>query len=198
MTFLKALVPIVRDLLGTFLFVALFLGTHNIELATASGISLVVAQTVLMTLRKKRIGALHWLSLILISLFGGATILFHSQYFIMVKPTILWLALGGVLLRRDWMAPYLPPIVTENLDDAEIVRAGYGYAALMFALAVINTVLVGLVWLNLVSAEFWAIYALVGPTAAQGALLVVFYFCFRKKVLARIHERRTLAAALDA
>lgn len=198
MIVLKALVPIVRDLLGTFLFVALFLATHNIELATACGISLVIAQTVLMQLHGKRIGALHWLSLILISMFGGATILFHSQYFIMVKPTILWLALGGVLLRRDWMAPYLPPIVTENLDDADIVRAGYAYAALMFALAVINTALVGLVWLNIASPEFWAVYALAGPTAAQGVLLVVFYYCFRNKVLARIRERKASAATLDA
>ena len=169
MIFLRALVPIVRDLLGTFLFVALFLITHNIELATACGISLVLVQTVLMMARKKRIGALHWLSLILISMFGGATILFHSKYFIMVKPTILWLALGGVLLRRDWMAPYLPPIVTDNLDDAEIVRAGLVYAGLMFALAVINTAVVALVWLNICSAELWAVYALIGPTAAQAA-----------------------------
>jgi intracellular septation protein A len=194
MIFLKALVPIVRDLLGTFLFVALFLVTHNIELATACGISLVIFQTVLMMARKKRIGALHWLSLILISMFGGATILFHSKYFIMVKPSILWLALGGVLLRRDWMAPYLPPIVTDNLDDADIIRAGFVYAGLMFALAVINTAMVGLVWLEMCSAEFWAVYALVGPTVAQGALLVVFYFCFRKKVIARIHARKALAA----
>jgi intracellular septation protein len=195
MIVLRALVPIVRDLLGTFLFVALFLGTHNIELATACGISLVLAQTVIMKLRHKPIGALHWLSLVLISMFGGATILFHSQYFIMIKPTILWLALGGVMLRRDWMAPYLPPIVTENLPDAKIVRAGFAYAALMLALAVINTAIVGLVRLDLCSAEFWAVYALVGPTAAQGVLLVVFYFCFRKEIIARIHERKTAAQA---
>ena len=186
MMVLKALVPIVRDLLGTFVFVALFLGTHNIELATGCGISLVVAQTIWMYLRKKRIGALHWLSLILISFFGSATILFHSQYFIMIKPSILWLALGGVLLRRDWMAPYLPPIVTDNLDDAEIVRAGNAYAALMFALAVINTAVVGLVWLGVVSAEFWAVYALAGPIAAQGLLLIVLYLCFRKKIRMRM------------
>lgn len=194
MIILKALVPIVRDLLGTFVFVALFLGTHNIELATGTGISLVLAQTVLMRLRKKPIGALHWLSLVLISMFGGATILFHSQYFIMIKPSILWLALGGVMLRRDWMAPYLPPIVTENLEDAKIVRAGYAYAALMLALAFVNAAVVGLVWLDVVSAEFWAVYALAGPTAAQGVLLVVFYFCFRKQIHARMRERAAEAA----
>jgi intracellular septation protein len=193
MWFLKALVPVVRDLLGTFVFVALFLATDNIYIATACGISLVVAQTIWSRLRHKPIGALHWLSLVLISTFGGATILFHSPYFIMIKPSILWLALGGVLLRRDWMAPYLPPIVTENLDEAEIVRAGYAYATLMFVLAVLN-----LVVLWLASTRFWAVYALLGPTVAQAVLLVVLYFCFRKQVIARIRKRQAQAAARGA
>lgn len=195
MVVVKALVPIVRDLLGTFVFVALFLTTHNIYIATSIGISLVIAQTVLMRMRRRPIGALHWLSLVLISMFGGATILFHSAYFIMIKPSILWLALGAVMLRRDWMAPYLPPIVTENLADAKIVRAGYAYAALMLALAVLNATIVGLVKLDLCSAEFWAIYALIGPTVAQGVLLTVFYFCFRKEILASIDARKVAAQA---
>lgn len=189
MIVVKAVVPIVRDLLGTFVFVALFLFTHNIYIATVCGITLVVAQTLLMRLRGRPIGALHWLSLVLISVFGGATILFHSAYFIMIKPTILWLALGGVMLRRDWMAPYLPPIITENLDDAEIVRAGYVYAALMFALAVVNLVVVALAWLEVCSQEFWAVYALTGPTVAQAVLLIAFYFSFRKQICRRMAER---------
>jgi intracellular septation protein len=189
MIVLKALVPIVRDVLGTFVFVALFFLT-DIYIATASGVTMVVAQTVWMRLRNRPIGALQWLSLVLISMFGGATILFHWPYFIMIKPSILWLALGVVMLRRDWMAPYLPPIVTENLDDHLIVRAGYGYAALMFVLAVINLVVV---WLA--SQKFWAVYALIGPASAQGALLVVFYFCFRKQIVARMRERQAQATA---
>ena len=194
MIVVRALVPIVRDLLGTFVFVALFLGTDNIYIATGCGISLVVAQTIWTRLRHKPIGALHWLSLVLISMFGGATILFHSPYFIMVKPTLLWLALGVVMLRRDWMAPYLPPIVTENLDDHLIVRAGYGYAALMFLLAVANVGVVALVWLGICTPKFWAVYALLAPPAAQGVLLTVFYFCFRKQISDRICEREAQSA----
>ena len=182
MIVLRALVPIVRDLLGTFVFVALFLGTHDIYIATAVGIGLVVAQTAWSFLRRKPIGALQWLSLILISMFGGATILFHIHEFIMVKPTILWLALGVVMLRRDWMAPYLPPIVTDNLDDHEIVRAGYAYAALMFVLAAINLLVVVLSLFHICTREFWAVYALIGPIAAQAVLLTVLFFCFRKKI----------------
>ena len=63
----------------------------------------------------------------------------------------------------------------------------------MFVLAVAN-----LVVLWLASQKFWAVYALLGPTAAQGVLLTVFYFCFRKQITARIRQRRAQAAALDA
>ena len=197
MIVVRALVPIVRDLLGTFVFVALFF-TTNIYIATAAGVSLVVAQTVYMHLKRHPIGALQWLSLILISMFGGATILLHSPYFIMVKPSLLWLALGGVMLRRDWMAPYLPPIVTENLDDHLIVKAGYAYATLMFVLAAANLGVVSLVWLGICSAKFWAVYALLAPPAAQALLLTVFYFRFRKQITARMRERQAQAATQGA
>jgi len=188
MIVLRALVPLARDLLGTFVFVILFFLT-DIYIATVCGISLVAVQTVWSLLRKKPIGALQWLSLILISTFGGATILFHIQEFIMFKPSILWLALGVVLLRRDWMAPYLPHIVTDNLDDRQIVRAGYAYSAVMFALAVANAAVVGLVRLDIVSSHFWAIYALAAPTLAQAVLLIALYLRFRRRIIARIRQR---------
>jgi intracellular septation protein A len=180
----KALVPIIRDLLATFVFVSLFWITDDIYLATAFGIALGIGLTLWMHLHHRPIGPLQWLSLVLITVFGGATILFRNPHFIMVKPTLLWLALGVVLLRRDWMAPYLPPIVTDNLEDHLIVRAGYAYAALMFALAVLNLVVA-----FLASQKFWSVYALAAPALAQGALLLAFYFRFRKRIVERIRAR---------
>jgi intracellular septation protein len=180
----KALVPIIRDLLATFVFVALFWTTDNIFIATAFGMALGISQTLWMKLRRRPIGPLQWLSLVLITVFGMTTILTRDAHFIMVKPTLLWLALGAVMLRRDWMAPYLPPIVTENLDDHLIVRAGYAYAALMFVLAVMNLVVA-----FAASEKFWSIYALAAPATAQMALLTALYFLFRKRIAARMRER---------
>jgi len=184
MQVVKSLVPIVRDLLATFVFVALFWITDNIFVATAFGMALGISQTLWTRLRGRSIGPLQWLTLVLITVFGGATILFHNPHFIMVKPSLLWLALGAVMLRRDWMAPYLPPIVTENLDDHLIVRAGYAYAALMFALAVMNLVVA-----FAMTAKFWSVYALMGPAAAQFVLLLAFYFRFRKRITASMEAR---------
>jgi intracellular septation protein A len=184
----KALVPIVRDLLATFVFVALFWATDNIYVATAFGMALGISQTLWTRLRGRVVGPLQWLTLVLITVFGGATILFHDPHFIMVKPTLLWLALGGVMLRRDWMAPYLPPFVTENLDDRIIVRAGYAYASLMFTLAVMNLIVA-----FAMSDKFWSIYALVAPPAAQFVLLTIFYFRFRRRIESRIAARAAAA-----
>jgi len=192
MDVVKALVPIIRDLLATFVFVSLFWITDDIYLATAFGIALGIGQTLWMRLRRRPIGPLQWLSLVLITVFGGATILFRNPHFIMVKPTLLWLALGVVMLRRDWMAPYLPPIVTENLEDRLIVRAGYAYAALMFALAVLNLVVA-----FLASQKFWSIYALAGPALAQGVLLLALYFRFRKRIVERIQARAAKGRAAE-
>jgi len=184
----KALVPIVRDLLATFVFVALFWICDNIFVATAFGMALGVSQTLWTRLRGRAVGPLQWLTLVLITVFGGATILFHNPHFIMAKPTLLWFALGLVLLRRDWMAPYLPPIVTENLDDRLIVRAGYAYAALMFALSILNLVVA-----FSTSAKFWSVYALIGPAAAQLALLIAFYFRFRRQIAGSMQARAAAA-----
>jgi intracellular septation protein A len=149
---------------------------------------LAISQTLWTRLRGRAVGPLQWLTLVLISVFGGATILFHNPHFIMVKPSLLWLALGAVMLRRDWMAPYLPPIVTENLDDRLIVRAGYAYATLMFALAVMNLIVAfG------TSPKFWSVYALIGPAVAQFALLLVFYFRFRRQISESIEARAASA-----
>ena len=193
MHLLRAVKPIFRDLLSTILFVSLFWLTNNIYLATAFGIGLGVTQTLWMRLTGRPVGPLQWVSLVLVTVFGTTTIVKHDPFYIMMKPTLVWLAVGAVMLRRDWMAPYLPPIVTENLDETEIVRAGYAYSTLMFVLAVLN-----LVVLWLATPKFWAVYALLGPTVAQGALLVVFYFCFRKKITARIRQRRAQAATRGA
>jgi intracellular septation protein len=189
----KALVPIVRDLLGALLFLTLVY-TADIYTATATGVSVILAQTIYMHVRRHRIGALHWLSLILITVFGGATILFHSQYFIMLKPSLLWLAIAIIMLRRDWLAPYLPPIITDNLDDRLIVQAGYAYSALMFALSAADLIVVWFVWVGLVTEKFWVVYAVTVPTAAQGVLWAVFYLIFRKQISARIQERKAQTA----
>ncbi len=184
MYLLRALMPILRDLLSTFLFVSLFLATGNIFLATGFGIALGVTQTIWKKFKNYPIGPLQWLSLVLITVFGATTIITHNPHFIMIKPTLLWLALGAVTLRRDWMAPYLPPIITDNLEDPLIIRAGYAWATLMFVLAAMNLVVA-----FTMSQRFWAVYAVVVPDISLLVLFAAQYLMFRKLVIEKIRAR---------
>lgn len=187
---LRAAVPILRDMLSTLVFVTVLLITDDIFLATGCGIALGIAQTVWMKWRGHPIGMLHWLSLLLISVLGFTTLVTGNRHFVMMKPTLLWLALGAVMLRRDWMAPYLPPIVTDNLDDARIVRAGYAWAALMFVLAVLNTLVA-----YLMTQKFWAVYTVVVPNGSFLVLFAIQFALFRRQVVERIKARRAAQTA---
>ncbi len=213
MHFLRAVKPIFRDLLSTILFVSLFWLTNNIYWATAFGITLGIAQTLWMRLTGRSVGFLQWLSLVLVTVFGTTTIVTHDPFYIMVKPTLVWLAVGVMMLRRDWMAPYLPPIVTENLEDRLIVRAGYAWAAVMFVLAVMNLLVAFMTTqeflsicaaiapdtsrfvARIVTPKFWSVYALAAPAAAQLALLTTQYFLFRKQIAGRIRARAAAQTA---
>ncbi len=186
MHLLRALQPLLRDLLSTLVFVALLWTTGDIYLASGIGIALGIGQTLWYMYSGHAIGPLQWLSLVLITVLGMTTILTRNPHFVMMKPTILWIALGAVMLRRDWMAPYLPPIVTDNLDDALIVRAGYAWATLMFALAVLNLVVA-----FTMTAKFWSVYALAAPTVSFLALFTTQYLMFRKQVVEKIRARES-------
>ena len=69
-----------------------------ILLATAFAIVASILQIVYLFLRRKKIEATLWISLIVITIFGGATIYFGSEEFIKWKPTVLYWLFGGALL----------------------------------------------------------------------------------------------------
>ncbi len=68
-----------------------------ILLATAVTIAATVTQIALLRLKKQKIGYMMWISLVLILVFGGATLFFHNPVFIKWKPTILYWLFGTVL-----------------------------------------------------------------------------------------------------
>ncbi|MFJ2988751.1 septation protein A [Collimonas sp. NPDC087041] len=67
-------------------------------LATAVAIVATVAQISYLLLRRKKVDAMLWVSLLIICVFGGATIYFHNETFIKWKPTVLYWAFAAVLL----------------------------------------------------------------------------------------------------
>lgn len=78
----------------------------------ATGVAMVasIAQIVWIHWRHGRAGVVHWLSLVIIVVFGGATLLLQDETFIKWKPTVLYglfgaiLAVGKLAFDRDLLA----------------------------------------------------------------------------------------------
>ncbi|MBC7501684.1 MAG: septation protein A [Herminiimonas sp.] len=72
-----------------------------ILLATSVVIIATVIQIAIVIARGKKVDAMLWMSLIIIGVFGGATIYFHNDTFIKWKPTVLyWCFATGLLVSQ--------------------------------------------------------------------------------------------------
>ena len=69
-----------------------------IILATAMAIVATLLQIGYLLMRRKKVDAMLWVSLVIITVFGGATIYFHNETFIKWKPTVLYWCFAGTLL----------------------------------------------------------------------------------------------------
>jgi intracellular septation protein len=70
----------------------------GIFVATGVAIAVSVLQIGWMLVNRKKIEPMLWISLGIIVVFGGATILLHSETYIKWKPSILYWVLGSALL----------------------------------------------------------------------------------------------------
>ena len=92
------------DFLPIILFFAAF-KVGGIYVATAVAIAATFGQIGWLRLRRRRVEPMLWVSLVVVVIFGGATLALHDETFIKWKPTVLyWLfaaaLLGGQLLWR--------------------------------------------------------------------------------------------------
>ncbi len=69
-----------------------------ILLATAVAIIATVAQIGWLLARRKKVDNMLWVSFVIIAVFGGATIYFHDEQFIKLKPTVLYWCFSAALL----------------------------------------------------------------------------------------------------
>jgi intracellular septation protein len=177
----QALRQLGEDFLSAICFFAIYVLTHNLYLGVGVAMAVGVVQLARRKLTGRNIEPMQWMSLTLVIVLGGATLLFHTPRFVMLKPTIAHLAIAAVMLRRGWMTRYLPPIAQEHLDQSIIDAAGYGWAALQVALAVANLVL---------ALEFsvaaWGWFVSLGNIAATASALALQYVVFRVIITRRI------------
>ena len=87
---------LLADYFPLFLFFIAF-KLWDIYVATAVAIVASVAQIAYFRWRRGKIEVAHWLSLVVIATFGGATLILHGETFIKWKPTVLYWLFGAIL-----------------------------------------------------------------------------------------------------
>lgn len=168
------------DFFSTILFLAIYLTTDNVLLATGVAIAGAIAQVIYSRVKGKQLGYMTWASLGLVIVLGGATLLTHDPRFVLAKPAIGHFAIGAIMLKRGWLLRYLPPIVTQTIPEYATF-AGYAWAALMFVLGAgtIGVAMTG-------DMKLWTFYVTVVLVGAKIAAFAIQYIAFRVLVGSRI------------
>ena len=172
------------DFFSTIVFLALYLTTGDVLLATGVAIAGAVAQVVYSRIKRQQLTFMTYASLALVIVLGSATLLTNDPRFVLAKPSIAHFAIGAIMLKRGWMLRYMPPIVTETVPEY-VTIAGYAWAGLMFALGagVIAVASTG-------DMKLWALYVSVVAIGAKVAAFAVQYVTFRVLVTNRIRAAR--------
>lgn len=168
------------DFFSTIVFLAVYLATDNVLLATGVAIAGAIGQVIYSRIKGKELGYMTWASLALVIVLGSATLLTHDPRFVLAKPAIGHFAIGVIMLKRGWMLRYLPAIVTETIPEY-VTFAGYAWAALMFALGAgtIGIAITG-------DMKLWTFYVTVVLVGAKIAAFAIQYVAFRLLVVSRL------------
>jgi intracellular septation protein len=178
------LARLAADFFSTIVFLALYLITGNVLLATGVAIAGAVAQVIYARVKGQQLGFMTYASLALVIVLGSATLLTNDPRFVLAKPAIGHFAIGAIMLKRGWMLRYMPPIVSETIPEY-VTIAGYAWAALMFALG-LGTIAVALTG----DLKLWALYVSVVLIGAKVAAFAIQYVAFRLLVINRIRAAR--------
>jgi intracellular septation protein A len=183
--------PIANDLASSLFFAVLLAAGLDAASATWIAIGFGVAHVGLWLALKKPVAPLQWASLALVLLFGAAGLVFHDVRFLMAKPSLVYLVIAAVMLRRGWMLRYLPPVAAAH-GEGLMIAFGYVWAAMMALIAAANlAVAVAL-------PQHWPAFKAIVPTAAMLSLFAVQYLAIRAHVTRRIRASAGAAAQAAA
>lgn len=125
--------------------VILFFGAYqlyDIYVATAVAIVASAVQVSYLALRKQKIETMHWVTLGLLVVFGGLTLVLHDPTFIKWKPTVVnWMfggafLLSGIFMQRGLLQRMMDHAIT--LPAAIWQRLNLIWVAFFITLGVIN------------------------------------------------------------
>lgn len=171
---LRAAGPVLADLAATLAFAGVVAITGSPLAAIALGLATGLVQ-IAWTWRSGRApGALQWVSLGLVAVFGAATLVTHDLRFMLFKPTLVYAVVAAAMLQRGWMKRYMPAEALVLAPQGQIEAWGYAWAGLMAATAVLN----GL-FAVFADVRTWALFVGVFPLASKAGLFLVQYVTMR-------------------
>ena len=140
----------------------------GVFLATVVAIVATFGQIGWVWLRHRKVDVMLWVSLVLIVVFGGATLLLHDETFIKWKPTVLYwlfalaLGLAPILFERNLIRVMMEKNVV--LPDAVWSRLNLGWAAFFTLMGIAN------LWVAMhYSTDAWVTFKMFG---SLGLMLV--------------------------
>lgn len=109
----------------------------------ATGVAIVasILQIIYFRWKRGKVSGVHWLSLGIIVVFGGATLILHDETFIKWKPTVLYwafaltLVIGRLVFHRNLISALLKDL---TLPDAVWARVTWGWAIFLALMGVVN------------------------------------------------------------
>jgi intracellular septation protein len=167
--FLHAATFLLIDMASTVLFLLVYWATGSLTVSVVLGMALGLGQIGWELARRRPIDTMQWVSLVVIMASGTAALVTQDARFIMVKLSVIYGAIGVVMLKRGWMDRYLPPIAVQTVPDLG-VAFGYIWAGLMFGSAVLNLALA-----FTLSFGQWAAFMSIWSTASKLVLFLIQY-----------------------
>jgi intracellular septation protein A len=161
-----------------------------VTLSVVLGMVLGVSQIGWQVARGRPIDTMQWMSLFLVLGAGTVTLLTNDPRFVMIKPSVIYVIVGVVMLKRGWMNRYLPPIAIELVPDIAII-VGYAWSGLMFVSAALNVI----VALN-VEIATWSVVMSIYGIVSKAAMFLIGYVVMRTIGAAR--RRRAGGGPRDA
>jgi intracellular septation protein len=163
----------VFDLFPVILFFVAF-KFGDIYLATGVAMLATFAQIGWVWFKHRKVDTMLWVSLVIITVFGGMTLFFHNEDFIKWKPTVLYwsfaIALGGsaVLLKKNLMRSLLSEQFT--LPDAVWSKLNWSWVAFFTFMGFAN---LAVAFAFDFSTDVWVNFKLFGGTGLMFVFVII-------------------------
>lgn len=141
-----------------------------ILIATATAMVATFVQIALVWIRHRKVDSMLWVSLGIITVFGGATLIFHNPTFIKWKPTALYWLFAVALLAAGLFGRNLIRNMLQaqlSLPDGVWVRLNRAWAVFFALMGLLNLYVA-----YSFSEEFWVNFKLFGATGLMFAFVL--------------------------